>query len=302
MQPRRNLATIWSELSLRSQGLCSSLLGQVRREARCKRSLAQSDQDKAQERAWRSLNKELDKWQAQGLAAHLWWRDDDVIQPSPKLNRLLDVAQCCSCHVALAVIPARASDGLGQALAQTPTAVVQHGFAHVNHASPSGRKGPSELGSHRPQTVILDELAIGRERLRELFSDRFLPVVAPPWNHIDRALLPALSASGFCGLSTFGPRGSATPTEGIVEINCHFVPIRWRGGPHFAGTERILAALVSQLRSRRTGAVDPQEPIGLLTHHRVMDDQSWALVERLITFTASHTAADWLSPEEMFIR
>ena len=299
MHLRRNLA-IWSNLRLRSRGLEALLLGPFRRGVASKGSLPRSDQEQARGRAWRSLNEELDQWQAQGLTAHLWWRDDDVMRPSPKLNRLLDVAQRCSCPVALAVIPARVCDGLGQALAGTPTAVVQHGFAHIDHASPGRRKESSELGSHRPQAVILEELVSGRERLRELFGDRFLPVVVPPWNRIDRALLPALSASGFCGLSTFGPRDSAIPTEGIVEINCHFEPIRWRGGPHFAGAESVLAVLVSQLRARRTGAVDPEEPIGLLTHHRNMDDQSWTLVEQLITFTASHTAADWLSPVEMF--
>jgi hypothetical protein len=298
MQLRRNLA--WSNLPLRSRDLWTFLLGRIRRGVRFKGPLSRSDQDEARGRAWRSLNNELDQWRAQGLAAQLWWRDDDLVRPSPRLDRLLDVAQRCSCPVALAVIPARARDGLGEVLAGTPSAVVQHGFAHIDHASSGRRKESSELGSHRPEAAILGELVSGRERLRELFGDRFLPVVVPPWNRIDRALLPALSASGFCGLSTFGPRGPAVPTEGIVEINVHFEPIRWRGGPHFAGTESVLAALVSELRARRTGAADPEEPIGLLTHHANMDDQSWTLVEELITFTASHAAAQWLSPGEMF--
>jgi len=298
MQLRRTLA--WSNLSLRSRDLWTSLLGRVRRGVRFKGPLSRSDQDEARGRAWRSLNDELDQWQTQGLAAQLWWRDDDLVRPSPRLDRLLDVAQRCSCPVALAVIPARARDGLGEALAGTPSVVVQHGFAHIDHASSGRRKESSELGSHRPEAVILGELVKGRERLRELFGDRFLPVVVPPWNRIDRALLPALPAGGFCGVSTFGPRGAGRPTEGIVEINAHFEPIRWRGGPHFAGAESVLAALVSELRARRTGAADPEEPIGLLTHHANMDDQSWALVEDLITFTASHAAAQWLSPVELF--
>lgn len=298
MQLRRTLA--WSNLSLRSRDLWTFLLGRIRRGVRFKGPLSRSDQDEACGRAWRALNDELDQWQGQGLRAHLWWRDDDLVRPTPRLNRLLDVARRRSCPVALAVIPARARDDLAQVLAETPTTVVQHGFAHINHASSDKRKSPSELGSHRPQAVILGELVRGRERLRALFGDRFLPVVVPPWNRIDRALLPALPASGFCGLSTFGPRGPGIPTEGIVEINAHFEPISWRGGPHFAGADSVLAALVSELRARRTGAADPEEPIGLLTHHANMDEQSWALVEDLITSTASHAAAQWLSPVELF--
>lgn len=299
MQLRPNLA-IWSTLRLRSWSLEAFLPGFFRRGARSKGSASRPDQDAPRGRAWRSLSKELDQWRAQGLTARLWWRDDDLVRPTPRLDRLLDVARRCNCPVALAVIPARVSDGLGQALAGTPTTVVQHGFAHIDHASSGRRKESSELGAHRPQAVILDELVSGREQLGALFGDRFLPVLVPPWNRIDRALLPALSASGFCGVSTFGPRGRAIPTEGLVEINAHFEPIRWRGGPHFAGAASVLSALVSELRARRTGAADPQEPIGLLTHHANMDDRSWTLVEHLITFTASHAAAEWLSPEEIF--
>ena len=63
---------------------------------------------------WPDLLVELDRWEEAGLVAQFWWRDDDAVAPSPRLDRLMAVAE--SAPVALAVIPADVKDELAAAL------------------------------------------------------------------------------------------------------------------------------------------------------------------------------------------
>ena len=64
--------------------------------------------------SWRHLSEELDAWAEAGRSASLWWRDDDAVEPSPALARLLTLASARDLPLALAVIPARASEALAE--------------------------------------------------------------------------------------------------------------------------------------------------------------------------------------------
>ena len=90
---------------------------------------------------------------------------------------------------ALAVIPARCHAGLAARLARAPETVqiLQHGFAHLNHARGGEKK--IELGPQRPRAAVLEELARGWVRLSGLFGSCALPALVPPWNRIDPDLL-----------------------------------------------------------------------------------------------------------------
>ena len=66
---------------------------------------------------WRELEQELEAWARSGRRATFWWRDDDAVEPSPALDRLLELAASGRAPLALAVIPARASSGLAAQLA-----------------------------------------------------------------------------------------------------------------------------------------------------------------------------------------
>ena len=133
---------------------------------------------------WRHLNEELDAWATAGRSATLWWRDDDAVEPSPELARLMAIAQARDLPLALAVIPARASEALAEWLKSSEARVtlLQHGYAHQSHA-PEGEK-KVELGPQRPATVVLEELAealetsegaarVAAHRLRKRFRQRF---------------------------------------------------------------------------------------------------------------------------------
>ena len=177
---------------------------------------------------WRRLDEELDAWAAAGRAARIWWRDDDVVGPTPALTRLLDLAHARRVPLALAAIPAQAETGLAALLREHPaeTAVLQHGFAHENHARPPAKK--CELVSPEERPAVTDELRRGREILGALCGGRFHAVLVPPWNRLSAGLVPQLPALGFAALSSYAARPAAAAAPGLIQVNCHVDVLRWR--------------------------------------------------------------------------
>ena len=239
--------------------------------------------------AWAELRTELDAWAAAGRSATFWWRDDDAVAPSAPLDRLLALLEHHRIPLGLAVVPAQARPiNLPDSVA-----VLQHGIAHRNHA-PAGAK-KRELGD-LPADVLLAELAAGRGRLAHLFGPAALPVLVPPWNRIDPALIPRLPESGLCGLSAFGPRASAP----LRQVNCHGDPIAWRKERGFTGEAAALGPIVAHLAARRAGTADAAEPTGMLTHHLQHDEALWAFAARFAEIVCGHHATRWLAPAEAF--
>jgi len=247
---------------------------------------------------WEVLHRELDAWAALGRRATLWWRDDDACAASAALARLLDLAATHRVPVAIAAIPARVEPSLGEAIAGCREAtIVQHGYAHVNHATAGERA--AELGSHRPLPARVAELARGCERLASTFGDRFVPVLVPPWNRIADDLVAVLASAGLAGLSCFGAR-TRSAAAGIAQVNTHVDPIAWRRGRVFAGAQACIERVVEHLRARRTGEVDADEPTGILTHHLAFADDAFTFVDALLRETSSHPAAAWLDARSAF--
>ena len=248
---------------------------------------------------WSDLTDELDAWRAEGRTASLWWRDDDAMAPAPALDRLANLTREHCVTVGLAVIPALAQASLAPWLEPARAEVLQHGWSHRSHAAAGEKK--SELGHHRAAGVMAAELAGGLAKLGELAGARCLPVLVPPWNRIDPALVPALSGAGFRGLSVYGPRSAAGPAPGVRQTNCHIDLVDWRGGRGFVGSDRALAAAVGHLAARRERSVDSAEPAGLLTHHAVHEEATWAFITRFIGRTRQHPAVRWLAPSEAIL-
>jgi hypothetical protein len=224
---------------------------------------------------WAELEEEIGRWQALGRTVDLWWRDDDAVEATPALERLLALHETTNVPLALAVVPARATPGLAERLAglleRTPGVdVLQHGYAHANHAARGDRK--IELGAERPAMMVLGELGTGWLALERLFGGRALPVMVPPWNRIAPGLVPALPEIGFRGLSSFGPRARPQPVRGLTQINTHVDLIQWKAGRVFVGAADALDQLVRALaRAREQGP----EPVGILSHHLAMDEPGW---------------------------
>ena len=248
--------------------------------------------------SWQPLEDELDAWHACGRQATLWWRDDDACRDSDALGRLLEIAHAAEVPVALATIPALLEPSLVAAVARTGVAtIVQHGYAHLNHAPPGARNW--ELGAHRPVALTIDELTQGRAALENAFGSRFSPVLVPPWNRIGADVIAGLPAAGFRGLSTFGPRAALCPIPELVQCNTHIDLIAWRRDRAFIGVAAAINRVVEHLRARREGSVDPLEPTGILSHHLDLGDAAWQFIADLLPRLRAHGAL-WLDVDAVF--
>jgi hypothetical protein len=168
---------------------------------------------------WADLESELDAWGGSGRVATLWWRDDDAVQATPALARLLALAD--GVPLALAIIPGRLGERAVPELARLIDAservsVLQHGWMHINHAAPGDKK--AEFGADRPIGLMLTELTTGWRRLVDRFGRRALPVLTPPWNRIAATLAPLLRETGYVGLSAAGPRRRAVSGPGLRKV------------------------------------------------------------------------------------
>ncbi len=245
---------------------------------------------------------ELDVWSHANLTAELWWRDDDAGEPCAKLDTLLRLSEEHAVPCALATIPVRAGEPLRKSVSGGAHIwVLQHGFAHINHA-PKGN-GAWELGLHRPMSVVLDELRQGMVKLSQLFRERFVPVVVPPWNKMDAELLPYLPVMGYRGASASYKKHRPVPPGDLRVADAHCDLLSWKdktSGAKFAGGEKCVSALIEHLHDKRTGVTDFDEPTCILTHHLEMDDDAWGFLDALLSAIAVHPAAQWLSPAEIW--
>lgn len=237
--------------------------------------------------------------------AVFWLRDDDAVEPTPALERLLGLGM----PTTLAVIPASTGAALGVHLAgraipgdapPTPfgagdagggrppnaplsatagVSVAVHGWAHTNHA-PAGQKS-QELGAHRPLTQVLAELADGLSRLRALHGPRLVPLLVPPWNRIAPGVVAGLPDLGFRALSVFG----ANRPGPLPEVNTQVDLIDWRGTRGGRPPALLEAEIIAAMA---------EGPVGILAHHLVHDAAAWNFLGALVTLTAAHPGARWV--------
>jgi len=246
---------------------------------------------------WNRLDEELAQWADAGLTASLWWRDDDAAAPCPELERLTSLSAACHVPVGLAVIPGRATPELAGFLKGFDhLEIMQHGFAHHNHAEAGAKK--NEFPDTRERKAVLADLMSGRRLLSELGLGA--QVLVPPWNRFDQRLLPVLPGLGLRGISTFGPRERANAVPALAQVNTHVDPVNWRGDRLFLGEAPVLAQLIAHLAARRLGEVDAEEPTGLLSHHLDHDDAGWDFIARLLDLTGGHSCVKWLGVGEAF--
>ncbi|MEJ8572420.1 polysaccharide deacetylase family protein [Microbaculum marinum] len=235
----------------------------------------------------------LDGLAGDGQSIDFWWRDDDAVEPTADLDRLIAIAERHAVPVALAVIPEPARPELGQRLSDAPGGIVvfQHGFVHRNHA-PKGEKA-AELGAHRAADTVLGELRSGNDKLTELFGERFLPVLTPPWNRVGDEVAARRGEAGLTWLSTFARMHAGDDAC----VNTHVDVIDWKGSRGFAGFDKMSRVLDEELERRVAG---DRSPIGLLTHHLAHDEGVWSFLDCFLSLAATHPAASWPALADLF--
>lgn len=234
------------------------------------------------------LRKTIDEAAEQGRQVRLWLRDDDAVEPTEPLERLLELTSSHAIPVTLAVIPKATGDALVRRLDGAPlTSVVLHGWSHQNYASTGEKK--QELGLHRPSSVVLAELKEGLDKLSALHSQRFVPMLVPPWNRLAPALWSELPALGLKLLSVFGKECDSSP---IPLMNTHVDIMDWHG----TGGGRPASDLFGELAGW-IARTDTPPAIGILTHHLVHDAAAWEFLEALFAITAAHPACEWVRPD-----
>ena len=248
---------------------------------------------------WDDLARECDAWSATGRAVELWWRDDDAIEDTPALRRLLDLARG-QAPLALAVIPARLAPNLAPLLQNDAknVSVLQHGYDHGNRAATGAKK--SEFPPTRPAADVGQALTAGRDRLCASFTAQFVPALTPPWNRFDPSHLALLPDLGYRGLTTYLPRKNALAAPGIRQINTHVDVIDWHGSRGFLGLGATLDLLINHLAAKRAGQADAFEPTGLLTHHLVHDTETWEFLEAFLGWCAGRPGIIWRGAADLF--
>lgn len=245
--------------------------------------------------AWARVRDALDRVASRCETVRFWWRDDDAIEPTQALARLLALREKHNLPLALAVIPGRATPALAEALSgQTGVSVLVHGIAHRNNAGEGQKK--QELVAADDAT--LQGLSAGRARLQSLFGNAALPVLVPPWNRIAPEVIAALPGLGFRGLSTYGDALGAR-NEPLHIVDTHIDPIHWKAGGGLVPLVRMLERLAGLIAAQQQVGVTAQ-PIGLLTHHLVHDAWIWRFLDVALALLAAHPAVSFVGANHAF--
>jgi peptidoglycan/xylan/chitin deacetylase (PgdA/CDA1 family) len=207
---------------------------------------------------------------------HVFFRDDDADEDVPPLRRLLHLFQHWQTPLNLAVIPGRLTQAgralLLQSITATPALIElnQHGWQHLNHER-TGRK--CEFGPSRSLAEQVADLAQGQARMTEAFGSDWHPVFVPPWNRCTETTAQALDRLGFRVLSRDASE-AAFSTRKFCEVPVTLDLFRWRGGAQLRPATELVEALCQQVHA--------SAPIGVMLHHKVMDDAAFDFIEALL--------------------
>lgn len=236
-----------------------------------------------------------------GILTQIWWRDDDLIANTANFDTLLRLARAYAAPVLMAIIPGLVDEGLN--IRDADPALIhfcQHGWKHINH-QPAG-VGKSEFGPDRDPGEIIAEIAAGQVALARILGDRRLPIFVPPWNAFNSRHMEILQVRGFSGLSVHGSRPQSFAIDGVRLANTHIDILRWDapGQPQALALEDVFGRLALLVRKRRLAPGADPEPIGLLSHHRAMADDAWALMNALFSTIREMPGIAWVAPPRVF--
>ena len=84
--------------------------------------------------------------------------------------------------------------------------------------------------------------------------------------------------------------------DGLLQVNTHLDPVAWKSGGGLLDPSLLDAQLAAELEAPQMGSADNSEPYGLLTHHLVQDDATWAFTAKLVEMLLESGVARWTPP------
>jgi peptidoglycan/xylan/chitin deacetylase (PgdA/CDA1 family) len=222
----------------------------------------------------------------------VFFRNDDVDEDEAPLRRLLRLFLERNTPINLGVIPGRLTAACAELLAASAVAAPslielnQHGWRHQNHER-EGRK--CEFGASRTYDEQLEDIARGQARMTEAFGPNWFPVFVPPWNRCTEATRRAIDHLGFRALSAKqgSSIGAGATGYSFEEISITLDIYRWNGGARLKSPEEIAGELIARLSQ--------QELIGVVLHHKLMDEQAFFFLGSLLDTLAAHPSAGAVS-------
>ncbi len=227
--------------------------------------------------ALKQLRSLLERSQTAGKFVEIFFRDDDVDEDEASLRRLLGIFTSRKIPIILGVIPAKLTASATALLLEKERdfpgliELTQHGWQHVNHEV-SERK--CEFGSSRNFAEQLADIQRGQMRMSEVFGEQWFPAFIPPWNRCTTQTCQVLNQLGFRVLSKLHGKLSSSPDFQGREISVTLDIFTWKNGAILKPAEEIFTELANQ--------IGLGEPLGIMLHHKVMNDASFAFLESLL--------------------
>ena len=85
------------------------------------------------------------------------------------------------------------------------------------------------------------------------------------------------------------------PVAGLARLDTHIDPVDWHAGRGLHPPPALLAKLAERVERLAGFPPGPAAPTGILTHHLVHDDATFAFVDALLHFLARGGLTRWLS-------
>lgn len=245
---------------------------------------------------WQQFIDELSNWKKTNTSPIFWIRDDDITEENENIFKLINLCISNDTPLYLAAIPKKIDRKLiSKTINYSECYILQHGFSHQNHAPKKHKK--SEFHSSRELNVMCSEIKKGYEILVGCCREKLLPVFVPPWNRMTDRLFPCLLKSGLQGYSS--KNTSFKVPENLIVRDAHLDIADWKNNCKFIGETTSINMLINQLQLIRTTQNTACTPICVLTHHKVMDKESFSFLNKLI-ITSKEFGAIWGSPKKIF--
>jgi hypothetical protein len=232
----------------------------------------------------RRLHETAERWTG-NHGPDVFFRADDIGAGGRAFEALCCLFRHHETPLAMAVVPAWLSQVRREQLFHSAPLEEpfwgwhQHGWRHVNWQR-TGKK--SEFGEQRSFEKQWRDIWQGRQKMEEIFLDRFIPIFTPPWNRLSPLTIKILQQLNFKGVSLAGPfpRGVRPPsglTNLRVQIDLHTRKSR--------ESEQDYVDLLDQI----TTVMAKKEPVGIMIHHQRMSLFAFEFLHELLTALNNRT-------------